>query len=223
MNPFFAALRFTKAGASMGQYGCWLLVAIASWLLAPAPALAHHPLDGALPSNGLEGLLSGLGHPVIGLDHLAFVVAAGLLAAAMGRGLGLPLVFVAAAVGGTGLHLMGFDLPALEFTLAASVLVFGGLLARSGQPSVVLVLVLMAIAGLFHGYAYGEAIIGAEPTPLGAYLLGFTTGQWAIAAIAHRLGKRWVSGHEAYSLPLRFAGFTLAGIGGALVSGVLLG
>jgi len=30
------------------------------------------------------------------------------------------------------------------------------------------------IAGIFHGYAYGESIIGARVAALVAYLIGFT-------------------------------------------------
>ena len=44
------------------------------------PAFAHHPMGGATPSTFTEGLLSGLGHPIIGLDHLAFVIGVGLMA-----------------------------------------------------------------------------------------------------------------------------------------------
>lgn len=35
-------------------------------------------------------------------------------------------------------------------------------------------------AGYLHGYAYGESIIGAEETPLIAYLLGFSLMQYAL-------------------------------------------
>ena len=44
-------------------------------------------MDGELPASLGQGLLSGLAHPVIGLDHLAFIVAAGLIAGAAGLGL----------------------------------------------------------------------------------------------------------------------------------------
>ena len=54
------------------------LVALAS------PAFAHHPLGGALTGSGFEGLMSGFGHPILGPDHFVFVVAAGLLAIALG-------------------------------------------------------------------------------------------------------------------------------------------
>ena len=49
-------------------------------LLAATPALAHHPMGGEVPQTFWHGLLSGFGHPVIGIDHLAFVVAIGLAA-----------------------------------------------------------------------------------------------------------------------------------------------
>ncbi|MGZ5836895.1 MAG: HupE/UreJ family protein, partial [Xanthobacteraceae bacterium] len=43
------------------------------------PALAHHVMGGAMSANWWQGLLSGLGHPVIGLDHFAAIVAAGFI------------------------------------------------------------------------------------------------------------------------------------------------
>lgn len=195
------------------------LIAIAG-LLFTTPALAHHPFGGETPSTAVEGFLSGLGHPVVGLDHLAFVIASGLLAAAMGH-LSIPVSFVAASLAGTGLHLMGLDLPAPEFMISASVLLFGALLALKQQPGTLVVAALAALAGLFHGYAYGEAVVGAEMTPLLAYLLGFAAVQMAIAVGAYGVADRLTSGKPA--LGLRFAGFTLAGIGAAFLSGVVLG
>ncbi|PSN18633.1 urease accessory protein UreJ [filamentous cyanobacterium CCP5] len=194
-------------------------LAAALGLLFATPALAHHPFGGATPTNAIEGFLSGLGHPVIGLDHLAFVVTAGLLAAVMGRGLLIPAAFVVASLGGTGLHLAGANLPAPEFCISASVLIFGGLLAMKQRPQDWLVVALAAVAGMFHGYAYGEAVIGAEMAPLFAYLLGFASIQLAIAAAACTGAKRLAAGE----INLRFAGFTLAGAGAAFLSSVVLG
>lgn len=53
-------------------------LAIPALLLTLAPASAHHVMDGQLPSTFAQGLLSGLGHPVIGPDHLAFLIAVGV-------------------------------------------------------------------------------------------------------------------------------------------------
>ena len=61
--------------------------------------------------------MSGMGHPVIGIDHLAFVIAAGLVAALMRRGVLVPIVFVLGSLAGTGIHLQALDLPAPELPL----------------------------------------------------------------------------------------------------------
>ncbi|MBE9140815.1 HupE/UreJ family protein [Nodosilinea sp. LEGE 07088] len=205
------------------QLGGLAVAAVVGLLLAASPALAHHPFGGNTPTNAFEGFLSGLGHPVIGLDHLAFVVAAGLLAAVIGRGLSIPISFVLASMAGTGLHLMGLNLPAPEFMISASVLLFGGLLAMREPPRTGVVVALAALAGIFHGYAYGEAVIGAGMGSVLAYLVGFASIQLAIASGSYWLAKRFGASEQAPSLSLRFAGFTLAGVGAAFLSGVVLG
>ncbi|MGB3616310.1 MAG: HupE/UreJ family protein [Elainellaceae cyanobacterium] len=214
-------LRLTdqNLGSLAARIGSIGLVAAAGLLFA-IPALAHHPFGGQTPSNAIEGFLSGLGHPVIGLDHLAFVITAGLLAAAVGRGIVIPVGFVLASLFGTALHLQGIDLPAPEFMISASVLLFGGILAVKNRPQTGVIASLAALAGLFHGYAYGEAVVGAEMTPLFAYLLGFAAVQTAIA-----MGTYWAADRLAgkQALSLRFAGFTLAGIGATFLSTVVLG
>jgi len=39
------------------------------------------------------------------------------------------------------------------------------------------VALLLALFGLFHGYAFGEAVLGAEATPVIAYLAGLAIVQ----------------------------------------------
>lgn len=204
------------------------LVATAAILSLAQPAFAHHPLGGSLPSNMFEGFLSGVGHPIIGLDHLAFVIAAGLVAATRPRGFLIPLAFVTASLFGTGLHLQLFSLPAPEAVISASVLIFGVILAMGQRLSLRAITVLGALAGTFHGYAYGEAIFGAEASPMVAYLAGFATVQLAIAFLAFTAGRSIVKASAAKPLSmvplnLRFAGFTLAGIGMAFLSSSVLG
>jgi urease accessory protein len=182
-------------------------------ILVVPPALAHHPLGGRLPGNGFEGFLSGLAHPIIGLDHLAFIVAVGLLATLKRQGVLMPIAFVVTAMIGTGLHLMQFSLPAAEFFIAASVLLFGSLLAVKQSVNVWGVVGLAAIAGLFHGYAYGEAVFGAEMSPLIAYLTGFTVIQLIVAMIAFWVGRTALKRAAEPALSLRFAGFIICGIG----------
>ena len=70
-------------------------------------AFAHHVMGGQLPQSFGQGLLSGVGHPVIGVDHFAFVVAVGITAALAGRLWGLTLSFVAGTLAGCLVHLAG--------------------------------------------------------------------------------------------------------------------
>jgi len=200
------------------------LVVGISFLLTATPAAAHHPFGGETPSNFFEGLLSGFGHPIIGPDHFAFVVAVGLLAAIKERGIFIPIAFVLTALAGTGIHLMSLDLPFPEVIISASVLVFGIMLALKSSPNSMVLIALAAIAGLFHGYAYGEAIVGAEITPLVAYLAGFSLIQLAIALLTFQVGKSAMKQvTEQPTLLLRFAGFTICGAGAAFLSSAILG
>lgn len=196
-------------------------------LLLTAPALAHHPTGNQTPSTFIEGFLSGLGHPVIGLDHLAFVIAVGLLAATRVKGVTLPIAFVIAALFGTGIHLAEVSLPWAEFWISASVLAIGLLIALGSQIPTLALAVLAGFAGIFHGYAYGESIIGATTAPLMAYLLGFTTIQLVIALGAFWIGRRGLefktaSEYQAAS-HLRKAGWAIGGMGLALTYSQVLG
>ena len=200
-------------------------LAIAIIVMGVEPVYAHHPMGGTTPANFSEGLLSGLAHPVIGIDHLVFTIAIGLLATLKERlGLAIPVTFVTATIIGTIIHLMGFDLPVPELVISGSVLAAGIFLAKKHSTNLGLLLSLGAIAGLFHGYAYGEAIVGAENTPLFAYLFGFMLIQLVVSAIVFYLGKLILKPvKENPSLSLRFAGFLISGVGIAFFSTALLG
>ena len=188
----------------------------AALALVATPAFAHHPLGGETPATLTHGLLSGIGHPVIGLDHLAFVIAVGIAASLAARPLLMPLVFVLATIGGTLVHLAAIDLPLVEPVIALSVVGIGALLLSGRQVGTPSLGALFAVAGLFHGHAYGEAIFGAEPTPLAAYLLGFGVTQWAIAVGAGML--LGATSRLASGLAPRLAGAMVAGAGVILVS-----
>ena len=153
-------------------------------LAVPLFAHAHHGMDNAIPATALEGLISGLAHPVIGLDHLLFVLAVGAACHYFGRKAGTLVAFTTAAVAGTLLHLQQATLGYPDAIVAASLVVLGVLFFR-GRAFLrsAGALALFAAAGIAHGYAYGEAIVGAEATPLYAYLIGFTLVQFGIAVV----------------------------------------
>lgn len=189
------------------------LVASAS---GAAPALAHHVMGGRMPATFGEGFLSGLGHPVIGLDHLAAVVAVGCLAAAHRSAAALAVAFVLAMTGGVALHLHGTTVPGAEILVALTVLALGLLIVLRRDMSVGAAVVLFAMVGVIHGYALGESIYGAERTPLYAYLVGLAIIQIAIALAAVHLTRSLVRGASELSA-VRLVGAGIAGIGLAIL------
>ena len=109
------------------------------------PALSHHPLGGGTPETLTNGFLSGIGHPIIGADHLAFVVAVGVLAVLVGSRLTMPLWFILATMAGALLHLASLGLPSVEFVIALSVALIGVVLfAGRALPKFLLASVILA-------------------------------------------------------------------------------
>ena len=162
--------------------------------LLPLPALAHHAMGGVTPSTLGQAFASGIGHPIIGLDHLAFLIAAGVLAAALpvGGGVMAVLAFVFGGFAGSMLHVAGIGLGPVEALVALTVLVAGVALLWRRLPTALLP-IAFAVAGLFHGHAFAEAIIGAEQGPLVAYLAALALTQAAIGLGAMILARRFGS------------------------------
>lgn len=190
-------------------------LAFASLMLTTAllasPAAAHHPSGGMTPLSFADGLLSGLGHPILGLDHLAFLVAIGLATGLAGLPLAVPAAFVAASLLGVALHVGAIGIPAVEALVAGSVAIAGVLLLRGGRVPTLAWAVLAALAGLVHGHAYGEAVAGAEATPILAYLLGLAVLQGAIVSgLAIAAGK--VKEAARNQVP-RYAGLAVLAVG----------
>jgi urease accessory protein len=185
--------------------------------LLAEPAAAHHVMGGRMPANFTEGLLSGLGHPVIGLDHLAAVVAIGCIAASQSRGATLAIGFVIAMVFGTVVHIGEATIPASEILVAISVLMLGSAMLRVRPVLPTVAFGLFTLAGFFHGYALGESIAGAEPTPLYAYLAGLAAIQSAIALGAMVAVRRLAALPAFEPVRLRLVGAGIVGIGLAVL------
>jgi urease accessory protein len=161
-------------------------------------------------------MLSGLGHPVIGIDHFAAVVAIGCLAAAHRAGAALAVGFVLAMMAGVAVHLHGTTVPGAELLVALSVIVLGAILLRTPQLPLSAALGLFVLVGLTHGYALGESIYGAEPAPLYAYLLGLAVIQSVVALGAMTIARS-VTRRSGEPSTLRLIGAGIAGIGLAVL------
>ena len=139
------------------------------------PAHAHHPfgMGNSTDLTALQGLLSGVGHPLLGPDHLLFLLAIAIIGLHRPRAWVIPLL--AAGLGGSFLSqfipLPNAVAPWAEALVSLS-LVVEGLMALT-VASTRWLFPLVAL----HGFLLGSTIVGAEPTPLAMYFLGLLIGQ----------------------------------------------
>ncbi len=196
------------------------LIAVAA-ALAATPALAHHPLNGMPMETFAHGVLSGAGHPVLGFDHLFFIIAVGIAALFTGRALTAPAGYITGMLGGCALVMGGVALPAVEFVIALSLVIAGAILMSGRALSLVAAVGLFGALGLFHGWAFGGAITGQEggaaTAVIAGYLIGLAAVQWIIAIAAGKLIARLMDTLDATALPARLAGGMVAGAGVFLV------
>ena len=142
----------------------------AALLLSAGPALAHHPMEslGMEPSS-ISGLLSGLAHPLLGPDHLLFLLALALVGLKRSMRWSLGLLVVGLASSAVGLWLPG--LPAAEALVSLS-LVLEGLVIAGRLPALTLI-----PAFALHGYVLSASVIGWESTPIAFYFFGLLLSQ----------------------------------------------
>ena len=182
-------------------------------------ASAHHLMGRKTPSTFADGILSGLGHPIIGPDHLAFLVALGVAVGVSRLSLITPFLFLLAMACGVAAHVAAFNIPAAEMIVALSVVVAGVLLALDRRIPASGWAAIASIAGFFHGYAYGESIYGAETTPLAAYLVGLVAIQTVLVlAIAFATRTAW----KVSAIGPRLVGAAICGVGFTVLVGQII-
>ena len=174
------------------------LSTIAFLLLWPVVAWAH------VESGQAGGFVSGLSHPVSGLDHVLAMIAVGLWGAQLGAPAMwlLPVAFPMMMAFGGMLGLMGIALPGIEIGIAASAIVLGALILGETKMPLLGALLLVAIFAVFHGHAHGTELEPGQNAML--YSLGFVicTGTLHGVGIGMGLVHRWQVGR----LALRGAG-----------------
>jgi urease accessory protein len=179
-----------------------------------SPALAHHPMGGKTPSTLTEGLLSGLGHPILGLDHLAALIAVGLVASRYASGaLLLPVLWIVGMGLGAFAHMNSIDLPAGEILVAGSLVLIGAIGVLKPSLPLPALAAIFAAAGFTHGHALAESIIGAETAVVGAYLVGLVAIQATITVGTILLVRRLFSPETNLPMPVRAAAAAMACVG----------
>jgi urease accessory protein len=187
-----------------------LLGALVAWSTA-SPALAH-----TFSAAG-AGLGAGLVHPLLGLDHLLAMIAVGLWAGQQGGAAAwrVPGILLGVMAAGALLGLSGVPIPAVEFGVAGSVLLFGILVALSARLPRGAAMAVVGVFALFHGHAHGaELAMAAAPAHYG---LGFLLATASLLGAAALIARR--SLQRASEIWLRAGGAAIAAAGAALLVG----
>ncbi len=169
-------------------------------------------------NHAVSGLLSGMLHPWLGLDHVVAMLAIGLwVGYNFRRTTWLPviafLVFVAA---GALLGLAGNGLPGVEAGIAVSVLVMGLLLATLAHLPVTTGVALVGVFALFHGNAHGIAIPLVDASI--PYVLGLLASTAILLLSGRSLARLAQQTRTEYWT--RGAGLMAGGFGAWLLLGV---
>jgi len=82
----------------------------ATFFLGTRSASAHYLMGGKTPATFVDGLLSGVGHPIIGPDYLAFLLALGIAVGVFRLSFVNPFLFVAAMICGVAIRVAGLSL-----------------------------------------------------------------------------------------------------------------
>jgi len=185
------------------------LMAVALTLGTAASAFAH-------PRQGqAEGFVTGMSHPVSGLDHVLAMIAVGLWGAQLGPPAIwlLPVTFPIVMAFGGFLALIGVRLPGVDLGVALSAVLLGLMVAREAKPPIAAAAVLVGFFAIFHGHAHGSELPAGQSGL--AYSIGFVvaTGCLHGAGIAIGVAHRWTAGKAM----LRLAGLTVALAGAAFV------
>jgi len=130
------------------------VIGFAMLLIAAPFAEAHTGL-------AQNGFMSGLSHPLLGLDHLLAMLAVGLWAGRLGgkASWGLPLVFIAimsvSAIGSNmGLQGLG-SLLLIENGIAVSLLLLGLFIVFAIKLPTAIGMMVVGLFAVFHGVAHG--------------------------------------------------------------------
>lgn len=165
------------------------LAALAALCLTQ-PALAHE-------QTGVQGgLVSGLLHPLTGMDHLVAMVAVGIWGAQLGAPAiwVLPITFpLVMALGGV-MGVLKIPLPVPEIVIALSALALGAAVAMRLKLPFSVAAAVVAVFAIFHGHAHGVELPGSA-NPL-AYGIGFVvaTGVLHLCGIVIGILTRWPAG-----------------------------
>ncbi len=176
----------------------------ARWIMVLLPMLWAQVASAHTQQGQAKGILTGLEHPISGLDHVLAMVAVGLWGAQLGSPAIwlLPVTFPMVMAFGGMLGLMGVPLPGVEYGIAASAILLGGAVMLEIRPPLAAAAVLAGFFAIFHGHAHGTELPPGQSGLL--YSMGFVIATGCLHAVGITIGavNRWDWGQRL----LRFAG-----------------
>ena len=179
-----------------------LMFAIAFWAQSA---------EGHTSKGEAIGFLSGLRHPISGLDHVLAMIAVGLWGAQLGAPAiwMLPVAFPMVMALGGMMGLLGIPLPGVEYGIAASMILLGAAVLLELRPPLALAAALVSFFAIFHGHAHGTELPPGQSGLL--YSMGFVMATGCLHGVGISIGlvHRWTWGQ----MFLRFAGAFIAGTG----------
>lgn len=181
------------------------LVAAVSTLMFISSAHAH------VQHGQAVSFLTGLEHPISGLDHVLAMVAVGIWGAQLGNPAIwlLPIAFPLMMALGAMMGLLGMGLPGIEVGIAVSAIVLGCMILGEVRANLAAAAIVVGFFALFHGHAHGTELPAGQSGLL--YSMGFVvaTGFLHGAGIVIGLIHRWTAGR----LLLRGGGAVIAMMG----------
>ena len=174
-------------------------------LASAAPVWAH------VQQGQAAGFVTGLKHPISGLDHVLAMIAVGLWGAQLGPPALwlLPVTFPMVMAFGGFLGLVGIPLPGVELGIALSAILLGAMVAGELRPPLAAAASLVGFFAVFHGHAHGTELPEGQSGL--TYSIGFVVATGCLHGVGIAIGlvHRWPAGRIA----LRVAGAAVAAAG----------
>lgn len=137
-------------------------------------------------TNVLEhgGFISGLSHPISGLDHILAMIGVGMVAFFAQKVIPTFVAFVgammvAALIGYSGIAIIG-----MEEGILVSIAVVFGLIGFASRLSTTVIVPIIAFFGMFHGFAHGAEFATGNFV---AFMSGFAFSTIALHLIGFAL------------------------------------
>jgi urease accessory protein len=180
--------------------------------LAVTILLCARMVEAHVQKGEAAGFLSGVRHPISGLDHVLAMIAVGLWGAQLGAPAiwVLPVAFPMVMAFGGMMGLLGIPLPGAEIGIAVSAILLGAAVMFGSRPRLSIAAWLVGFFAIFHGHAHGTELPPGQSGLL--YSIGFVIATGCLHGVGITIGliHRWGWGRKV--VQVAGAGVAMAGL-----------